>query len=67
VRSVDDVSLVKPLPCTEQFGQRGYVDHWKPLQHFQQRDNDPRETDIVRRFRIEAGAAKILIESVSIR
>jgi hypothetical protein len=26
---VDDVSLVKPLPCTEQFGKRGRVDHWQ--------------------------------------
>ena len=26
---VDDVSLVKPLPCTEQFGKRGHVDHWR--------------------------------------
>ena len=24
-----DVSLVKPLPCTEQFGKRGHVDHWQ--------------------------------------
>jgi hypothetical protein len=23
------VSLVKPLPCTEQFGKRGHVDHWQ--------------------------------------
>src|SRR5262249_33769477 len=26
---VDDVSLVKPLSCTEQFGKRGHVDHWQ--------------------------------------
>src|SRR5262249_61459732 len=24
-----DVSLVKPRPCTEQFGKRGHVDHWQ--------------------------------------
>jgi hypothetical protein len=27
VNEPDDVSLVKPLPCTEQFGKRGHVDH----------------------------------------